>query len=141
MAWATFSILALTRCWATFLEAAADEEDRLSSAELALQAASEASMAHKQEQRDLRHDARNALAALRMATQTLAAVGDRLDEKTRQRLRGGVLEEVGHLDDLITCRTTTQHAGTIGVAKERLPLGVLPAQRKVTHRRSAVAGV
>ena len=95
-----------------FGRAAEEDEARARSTETELRvaAAAAANESHAQDQRDLRHEARNALFALRMATQTLADVGDRLDEDTRQRLRSSVLDEVGHLDTLISRATDRDRA-------------------------------
>lgn len=134
---AACSLVAFSVALARFLEAASGEEQRLSSAEIALHAATQAARSHNEEQRDLRHDARNALFALRMATQTLSEVGDRLDQETRQRLRVAVLNEVGTLDELIS-RSTAARIDVPGFAKKRQPLVPQQRPRRATDQEAVV---
>lgn len=60
-------------------------------------------------QQELSHDARNAMAALRMTLTTLTQYGERLAPATADQLVAGVLSEISHLEHLIN-RTTDEKA-------------------------------
>lgn len=96
------SIVVITEATTHFSEAAIGEQERFSAAETALEGAAEALMSHDRRQRDLRHDARNAICALRVATQTLSEYGEQLDATSRQELRAAMVLEIANLDQLIT---------------------------------------
>lgn len=104
------AIVVLTEAMTVLSQAAESEHARVESAEAALVDAHEELAEQDQHRRDLRHDAKNAIIALRVATQILAEHGERMDPETRQRMRQAILEEVGHLDELISPRVPSQRS-------------------------------
>ena len=84
------------------LVAATDaERGRYDATEAALAAAHGVIVHHEQHRRDIRHDARNAMLALRMSTYTLARHGELLDPDMRERLSTTVVEQVQELEELL----------------------------------------
>ncbi len=102
---AMISIVALTSAMTDLTSAADAEHERVRAAETALAAATAALAGHDRQDRDLRHSSRNSMHALRLATQTLAEHGEVLDAESRVRLSRAVVQEVTHLDALLTRRT------------------------------------
>ena len=95
------------------LVAATDaEHGRYDAAEAALAAAHGVIVRHEQHRRDVRHDARNAMLALRMSTYTLAQHGELLEPELRERLSRTVVEQVQTLEELLGGRVDLAQVGS-----------------------------
>lgn len=113
---ALVAIIAITRATTELMETTESERDRMAAAESALAAASHALESAEHHRRDIRHGCRNSMLALRLATQTLASHGERLDPDSRLRLSEAVVAEVTELERLLT-----HQAGGGSTAPARVP--------------------
>jgi hypothetical protein len=93
-------VVLATASW-ELLAATDAERGRYDEAQAALAAAYGVIVHHEQRRHDIRHDARNAMLALRMSTYTLARHGELLDPETRERLSATVVEQVQELEDIL----------------------------------------
>lgn len=99
---ALVAIVAFTMAMTELTETTESERGRMAAAESALAVASRALESAEHDRRDIRHGCRNSMLALRLATQTLAVHGERLDAEARLRLSEAVDAEVIELERLLT---------------------------------------
>jgi signal transduction histidine kinase len=72
----------------------------------ALDLAREVASEHDEWREELTHDARNALSGLRATLQVLEVAHDRLDQESLDRLRSAAIDELAHLEHMITAPAT-----------------------------------
>lgn len=114
------AVVTLTKAMTELTRAAETEHDRVSAAEAALAAAQSALDAAEHHRRDIRHGCRNSMHALRLATQTLALHGERLDTQSRVRLSQAVVAEVNELEQLLRqCAHPSAAASLVRVPAQR----------------------
>jgi hypothetical protein len=106
------SLVVLTTAMIEVGDAAESEHERVAAAEAALAAATRALTTYDRQRQDMRHGSRNAMAALRLATQVLAEHGEQLEPEARQQLRLALVDQVGELDVLLTQRVRPSHASS-----------------------------
>ena len=99
------ALLAGLTAWcalADLLEAAASEHERVDALSSALAVANRAATARDAWREEVRHDLRNTLAGLRAALHTLDTYDGELDRATAASLRRAALDEIGHVEHLVS---------------------------------------
>jgi two-component system OmpR family sensor kinase len=99
------ALLAAVTAWcglADLIEAAASEHERVDALSSALAVANRSATERDAWREEVRHDLRNTLAGLRAALHTLETYDGELDPATAASLRRAALEEVGHVEHLVS---------------------------------------